>query len=412
MAPEQAKGKPADERSDVFSFGVTLYEALAGRRAFAGDTVTEVLAAVLEREPDLARPSSRHSRPRPFPSPPLPEEEPGRPPPRHGGSQGRSRRGDERRGRLLRPDRRLPLAAASSRRGLATGLRWGWAPWHSSPSVSFPGGGSRKEADAASAGPVRRFQIDLKADGDSAVDPRLPMESTSRTSRTTGFGSATWIGSTAATCRGARKPTLPFWSPDGRNVAFVAGGFLKRAPIDGGPVRTICEMKPAGFLYLGADVESFGIDRRRSRARLRALRGLLGGRGAEAAAQAGSGEGNLRFSLAELPARWPVAASRRPSRDGPPLSYLAVFDGREVRRLLPESTPPSWTSVYSNSGYILFNSEAGNGSLYAVPFDASNLKVTGEPIRLVEDASSPRRLRRRRPRLRDRDQPALAISFS
>ena len=54
MAPEQAKGKPADERSDVFAFGVTLYESLAGRRAFKGDTVTEVLAAVLEREPDLA----------------------------------------------------------------------------------------------------------------------------------------------------------------------------------------------------------------------------------------------------------------------------------------------------------------------------------------------------------------------
>ena len=49
MAPEQAKGKPADERSDVFSFGATLFEALSGRRAFPGETVTEVLAAVLER---------------------------------------------------------------------------------------------------------------------------------------------------------------------------------------------------------------------------------------------------------------------------------------------------------------------------------------------------------------------------
>ena len=52
MSPEQAKGRPADERSDAFSFGVTLYEALVGRRVFPGESVTEVLAAVLEREPD------------------------------------------------------------------------------------------------------------------------------------------------------------------------------------------------------------------------------------------------------------------------------------------------------------------------------------------------------------------------
>ena len=53
MAPEQARGRAADERSDVFSFGVTFYEALTGRRAFSGDTVTEILAAVLEVADEL-----------------------------------------------------------------------------------------------------------------------------------------------------------------------------------------------------------------------------------------------------------------------------------------------------------------------------------------------------------------------
>jgi serine/threonine-protein kinase len=52
MAPEQAKGRPADRRSDVWAFGCVLYEMLTGRRAFAGDEVSDVLASVLAREPD------------------------------------------------------------------------------------------------------------------------------------------------------------------------------------------------------------------------------------------------------------------------------------------------------------------------------------------------------------------------
>ena len=52
MAPEQAKGRPADRRSDVWAFGCVLYEMLAGRRAFAGDDVAETLADVLRRDPD------------------------------------------------------------------------------------------------------------------------------------------------------------------------------------------------------------------------------------------------------------------------------------------------------------------------------------------------------------------------
>jgi len=55
MSPEQAKGRAADSRSDVWAFGAVLYEMLTGRRAFDGDELSTTLARVIEREPDWDR---------------------------------------------------------------------------------------------------------------------------------------------------------------------------------------------------------------------------------------------------------------------------------------------------------------------------------------------------------------------
>ena len=52
MSPEQAKGRPIDKRTDIWAFGCVLFEMLAGKRAFGGDTVAEALASVLNGTPD------------------------------------------------------------------------------------------------------------------------------------------------------------------------------------------------------------------------------------------------------------------------------------------------------------------------------------------------------------------------
>jgi hypothetical protein len=54
MSPEQARGQPVDKRTDIWAFGCVLYEMLTGRAAFAGETVSDTIAAVLDRDPDWA----------------------------------------------------------------------------------------------------------------------------------------------------------------------------------------------------------------------------------------------------------------------------------------------------------------------------------------------------------------------
>src|SRR3989441_6183098 len=52
MSPEQARGRVVDKRTDIWAFGCVVYELLTGRRAFDGETVSDTIAAILEREPD------------------------------------------------------------------------------------------------------------------------------------------------------------------------------------------------------------------------------------------------------------------------------------------------------------------------------------------------------------------------
>jgi serine/threonine protein kinase len=63
MSPEQARGEPADRRTDVWAFGCVLFEMLSGSRTFAGKTTSDVLASALKAEPDWKKlPANLHPR--------------------------------------------------------------------------------------------------------------------------------------------------------------------------------------------------------------------------------------------------------------------------------------------------------------------------------------------------------------
>src|SRR5262249_114588 len=55
MAPEQARGKAVDKRADIWAFGVVLFEMLTGRKLFEGETISDILAGVLTKEPEWER---------------------------------------------------------------------------------------------------------------------------------------------------------------------------------------------------------------------------------------------------------------------------------------------------------------------------------------------------------------------
>jgi len=63
MSPEQVRGRPADERSDLFSFGVVLYEMFSGQRAFRGETAADTMTAILTQEPPELTNTSRNVTP-------------------------------------------------------------------------------------------------------------------------------------------------------------------------------------------------------------------------------------------------------------------------------------------------------------------------------------------------------------
>ena len=176
MSPEQVRGKPADARSDIFSFGAILYEMLSGRRAFHGDSAADTMSAILKEDPpDLSRHEPERAAGARAHRPALPREEPGaalplgaRPGIRPRGALGRFRDGagpaPPPSGRRSGSGRRIGIAAVLALLALAAGYALG----------------HRKPADATSPR-ASRFRSSPSARSRSSTPASRPTERPSST---------------------------------------------------------------------------------------------------------------------------------------------------------------------------------------------------------------------------------------
>jgi Tol biopolymer transport system component len=254
MSPEQAKGQNADKRADIFAFGSVLYEMLTGRQVFPGDTVSEILARVIEREPDWnVLPAGLHPRILELLRRCL-EKDP---------KKRRRDIGDVRMEielALADPDRGAPVA-----RPVTTG-RGIWLGWTVAAvmTVAFAGAFVALYFREPAVAPAMRVDIVTPATSDlisfaispdgkrlvfvaeSDGQPRLwlrPLESV-----------------TAQPLPATEGASYPFWSRDSRSVGFFAGGKLKRLDIGEGLPRTLADVpigrggawSPAGIILFAS----------------------------------------------------------------------------------------------------------------------------------------------------------------
>jgi eukaryotic-like serine/threonine-protein kinase len=232
MSPEQAKGRPADKRSDVWAFGVVLYEMLTGRQAFEGEAVTEVLGRVLTTDVDWSRlPSSTPAPVRRLLQRALQKDS-------------RHRLGDIRDARLEIEEARTPSSEASTTTSVR-GARLAWSACAAAIATAVVLAVPTARHLLETRPPEMRLEINTPS------TPAPLQFAISHDGRYVVFVASgdgpqrLWLRALNKTdakpIPGTEGAEYPFWSKDSRSIGFFASGKLFRVDIDGGQPQAIAD---------------------------------------------------------------------------------------------------------------------------------------------------------------------------
>ena len=391
MSPEQARGLPADHRSDAFAFGVVLYEMLTGRAPFLGETVADVLASILARDPDFsALPPNLNPR-----IPDLLRRCLEKNPKRRWQAVGDLRVEIETAaaaphwsafvGTVGAPSvpawrRARPFVITALLTAVIAGVLGAAAVRLYRPQVQSP--------------TVSRFTVTLPS-GHQFDAPAFPVVAISRDGtqlvyaanqqlylRSLSLLTPRLIAGTEHTGPGFTGG--PFFSPDGRFVAFWEGTTpstftLKRIDVNGGVAVTICQTPTSFGGSWGADdtivfaqqkgIMKVSANGGQSELVVEAKRGetMLG-------PQVLPGGTSILFTLARDIAAPTAASAER--WDKAQVVVQSLTSG--ARKVLIDGGSDA---QYLASGHIVY---AVGNVLFAVPFDLNGEQVTGTPVRVIE----------------------------
>jgi len=382
MSPEQVEGKDTDQRSDIFSLGVVLYEMITGRRAFAGDTQASILAAVLKDQP---APMNQWQ-----PSMPRSLERVVR--------KCLEKKPDDRwqSARDLKPTLELidlegPTSASTSVSQVPvqvpTRRAWLFPSIAGVGIIAIAGLAWTLWPKAQPAARVTRFEVALPEGVEinpSSFYVRVSPDGSKLAFTASGEKGGIWVRDLEAVqarlLPGTASALSPFWSADSRSLAFGSGNKLMRVEISGGPPQVLCESAfPVGSgLWTPEGEIIFG--------------GL--GQGPLQRVSAAGGVPAPLTTLAQgeqfhtLPSLLPDGRQFLYLRQGP--AFRGIFAGsldvkpdqQSRQQVAPAQFGATFVRAGNSSGGDLFF--VRDGTLMAQPFDTKAMRLTGDPLPVVQ----------------------------